>query len=216
MIRTIVSAMSTVLVRLGMVAALVMLSSVMVSGAAHAHSALAAATPADGSTQSEVTSISLTFTEEIVPEYTSLTVTTADGTSVALDAPTMDVTNMVVSAIFTDGMLVDGGYSVNYYIVSIDGHPIEGSVSFAVVGSPVAVTTPSASVSASAVEQTTAPQPTDTETPFAIELQARDGKAADAGLSWVWIGTGIASVVVLVAVSTVLLVAIRRRRNEPS
>ncbi len=181
---------------------------------AQAHSALVSATPADGSTQSDVSGISLAFAEEIVPEYTSLVVTSSNGTAVTLDAPTMDATNSVVSVNFTDGMLVDGSYSIGYFIVSIDGHPIEGSVSFAVVGSPVVAPTLGASASASADLQTSSPQPTDSETPVAIALLARDANAADAGLSWVWIGTGIATVVVLAAVSTVLLVAIRRRRNE--
>lgn len=181
---------------------------------AQAHSVLVSATPADGSTQSDVSGISLVFAEEIVPEYTSLVVTSSNGTPMTLDAPTMDATNTVISANFTDGMLVDGSYSIGYFIVSIDGHPIEGTVSFAVVGSPVVVPTPGASANESTDSQTLAPQPTDSETPVAIALLARDANAADAGLSWVWIGTGIATVVVLAAVSTVLLVAIRRRRNE--
>lgn len=200
--------------RIGVVTVLTLLGTMLGSTAAQAHSVLVSASPEDGSTQSEVSSISLTFGEEIVPEYTSLIVSSSGGTAVPLDAPTMDATNNIVSVNFTDGMLVDGSYTVGYFIVSIDGHPIEGSLSFAVVGSPAVAPTPSASASASIDSQTADPQPTDSETPLAIELQARDGNTNDAGLSWVWIGTGIASVVVLAAVSTVLLVAIRRRRNE--
>ena len=174
---------------------------------ASAHSELIASSPAEGSQTSEVSSVSLTLSEEIVPEYTKITLTSSDGAEVALDAPTMDATNTIVSANVIDGVLSDGAYVLGFYIVSIDGHPIEGIVNFEVVGAP-------------APEQSATPSPdpsvmpTDEATAVPLSIDPRIAQSGvSTGVDWVWIGTGVAAVVVLGAVSAVLLVALRRRRD---
>lgn len=175
---------------------------------ATAHSDLLSSNPTDGSTVSEVSSITLSFVQEVVPEFTSVSLTNAATYHIALDAPAMDATNTTLSVTLSAGMLADGSYSLEYYIVSIDGHPIEGTVQFAVAGAPVPVPT-----STEATAPIAEPQPSDDSMAVPLTVDARSTRSPDGGLSWVWIGTGIASVVVLAAVSTVLLVAIRRRRD---
>jgi len=185
-----------------------------VSLPASAHSELIAATPENGSTVSDVSEVSLTFGEEIVGDYTTLGLTNEAGQAVELGAPTMDSTNTVVTASIVSAPLVDGNYSLAYYIVSIDGHPIEGTISFSVSGSPApAPVKPTESATAD-------PEPSVTETPIAVDGEVRllttSSGAPNPEMTWVWVGTGVAAVAVLGAVSAVLLIALRRRRDSES
>jgi methionine-rich copper-binding protein CopC len=181
---------------------------------ASAHSDLLASVPENGSTVSEVSDVSLSFGEEIVGEYTTLSLANESGEQIELDAPTMDATNTVVSARIIAAPLVDGTYALGYYIVSIDGHPIEGTISFAVAGSPApAPVEPTETANPE-------PEPTTTETPIAVDGEARllvtSNGASNPEMTWVWVGTGVAAVAVLGAVSAVLLIALRRRRDSES
>ena len=172
---------------------------------ASAHSELEASSPADGGRVSDVTSVSLTFGEEVVPEYTKLSLSNDSGMMVALDPATTDATGTVVSAIAAEGALVEGAYILDFYIVSIDGHPVEGNVSFVVVPSSQGdqTATPTADAQSGA-----------SETPVPLAIEARDASTPAEDSSWVWIGTALAALVVLIAVSAVLLVAVRRARND--
>jgi hypothetical protein len=181
---------------------------------ASAHSDLLASVPENGSTVSEVSDVSLSFGEEIVGEYTTLSLANESGEQIELDAPTMDATNTVVSARIIAAPLVDGTYALGYYIVSIDGHPIEGTISFVVAGSPApAPVEPTETANPEA-------EPTTTETPIAVDGEARllvtSSGASNPEMTWVWVGTGVAAVAVLGAVSAVLLIALRRRRDSES
>jgi methionine-rich copper-binding protein CopC len=181
---------------------------------ASAHSELLASSPENGSTVSDVSEMSLTFGEEIVGEYTTLGFTNEAGEAVELDTPTMDPTNTVVTARIIAAPLVDGTYSLSYYIVSIDGHPIEGTISFVVAGSPApAPVEPTETANPE-------PEPTVTETPIAVDGEVRllvtSNGASNPEMTWVWVGTGVAAVAVLGAVSAVLLIALRRRRDSES
>lgn len=186
--------------------------SAFVATPASAHSELLASSPENGSTVSDVSEVGLTFGEEIVGEYTTISLTSETGAAVELAALTMDATNTVITARIVSAPLVDGTYSVGYYIVSIDGHPIEGTLSFVVSGSPAPVPV-EPTESAAPV-----PEASMTETPVAVDGEARllttssgDPKAE---MTWVWVGTGVAAVAVLGAVSAVLLIALRRRRDS--
>ena len=185
-----------------------------VAGAASAHSELLAAVPENGSTVADVSEVSLTFGEEIVAEYTTLSLTNEAGEAVELETPTMDATNTVVTARISAAPLVDGTYTLGYYIVSIDGHPIEGTVSFVVSGSPApAPVEPTESADPN-------PEPSATETPVAVDGEARllvtSSGASNPEMTWVWVGTGVAALAVLGAVSAVFLIALRRRRDADS
>ena len=181
---------------------------------ASAHSDLLASVPENGSTVSEVSDVSLSFGEEIVGEYTTLSLANESGEQIELDAPTMDATNTVVTTRIIAAPLVDGTYALGYYIVSIDGHPIEGTISFVVSGSPAPA--PVAPTETANPE----PEPSVTETPIAVDGEARllvtSSGASNPEMTWVWVGTGVAAVAVLGAVSAVLLIALRRRRDSES
>jgi methionine-rich copper-binding protein CopC len=181
---------------------------------ASAHSDLLASVPENGSTVSEVSDVSLSFGEEIVGEYTTLSLANESGEQIELDAPTMDATNTVVTTRIIAAPLVDGTYALGYYIVSIDGHPIEGAISFVVSGSPAPA--PVAPTETANPE----PEPTVTETPIAVDGEVRllvtSNGASNPEMTWVWVGTGVAAVAVLGAVSAVLLIALRRRRDSES
>jgi methionine-rich copper-binding protein CopC len=181
---------------------------------ASAHSELVSSVPETGSTSADVSDVTLTFSEEVVPDYTTVTLSDAAGNPVALEAPTMDATNTVVTARIVAAPLGDGSYALAYYIVSIDGHPIEGTVTFDVAGSPVPVPSPGGPTPTETAEA----QPLVTETPVPVDAEARLLTTSNGGaeFTWVWVGTGVAAVVVLGAVSAVLLIALRRRRESES
>lgn len=186
----------------------------MSAAPASAHSNLEASSPENGASVSDVSEVSLTFGEEIVPDYTTLSLTNANADPVDLAPPTMDATNTIVAARVATAPLPDGAYSLAYYIVSIDGHPIEGTVSFTVEGSPAPAPTPTEV----APTESTAPVVTPTESPIPVDGEVRllTTSSGAPDLTWVWVGTGIAAVVVLGAVSAVLLIALRRRRDDDS
>ncbi len=114
---------------------------------ATAHSELEASTPAQGATVSHLEQFTLTFGEAIVPEYSKYTLVDSMGMAVALGTPTYDVTKTVVTVPVT-GELMAAKYNIGYAILSVDGHPVSGKVSFtstAVGPTPTPTPTPSPS-----------------------------------------------------------------------
>lgn len=178
-----------------------------------AHTELISSNPEAGSTTTDVSDIALTFGEEVVPDYTTLTLTDASGTPLNLSVPTVDATHTIVSAHVVSAPLADGTYSVAYYVVSIDGHPVEGNVGFSVSGSPI----PSPTETPSSATPSAEPLVTETPVPIVGEARLFSSSSATPDMTWVWVGTGVAAVVVLGAVSAVLLIALRRQRdNDPT
>lgn len=187
---------------------------VFVALPASAHSELLASAPENGSTVSDVSEVSLTFGDEVVPEYTTLALTSGTGEPLELEAPTMDATNTILTARIVAAPLPDGAYTLGYYIVSIDGHPIEGTITFEVSESPAPVPTPDEPTESAVPD----PQPSPMETPVAVDGEVRllTTSSGAPDMTWVWVGTGVAAVAVLGAVSAVLLIALRRRRDADS
>jgi methionine-rich copper-binding protein CopC len=97
------------------------------SGPAGAHAALAGSDPEDGSTHAAAPlSVTFTFTENIAqPAYVA--VTAPDGTQVAVSG--IRAVDRTVTATVAD---VDqrGTYQASYRIVSADGNPVTGTVSY--------------------------------------------------------------------------------------
>jgi methionine-rich copper-binding protein CopC len=126
---------------------LAILSLAFVATPATAHSELEASTPAQGATVSHLEQFTLTFGEAIVPQYSKYTLTDSMGMTVELGTPTYDVTKTVVTVPVT-GDLMAAKYAIGYAILSVDGHPISGKVSFtstAVGPTPTPTPTPSPS-----------------------------------------------------------------------
>lgn len=175
-----------------------------------AHTELLSSNPAADSSVAQVSDITLTFGDEVVPDYTTLTLTDATGATIGLDSPTVDATHTTVSAHIEAAPLPAGAYSVAFYVVAIDGHPVEGIVNFVASGPPAP------SPAESTMPATSSAEPLVTETPVAVAGEARLFTASNSSpdVTWVWVGTAIAAVVVVGVVSAVLLIALRRQREE--
>lgn len=96
---------------------------------AYAHASLVSTNPADGATVRTLpTEMSATFSENLgTPAY--LVVTASNGDDVTNGEPT--VLDDAVSVPLKDPG-IRGEYSVSYRVVSADGHPIEGTLTFTV------------------------------------------------------------------------------------
>jgi methionine-rich copper-binding protein CopC len=97
---------------------------------AQAHDELLFATPAQGATVTQVPSkVVLHFEEPPAPGFTQITVTGPDGTN--LDAGPL----RAVGAVLTQALKPSdeiGGYTLTYRVVSDDGHPVSGRITFTV------------------------------------------------------------------------------------
>lgn len=118
-------------------------SGVALLPAAQAHAQLLSSQPADGASVERVPdTVTFTFNEEINPSFAQAVVVGVDGEPRTVDSA---ASGPVVTAQMPDG-LAAGRIAVRYRVVSKDGHPIEGEISFtAATGAPGA---PAATTSA--------------------------------------------------------------------
>ncbi len=125
------------------------------------HARLVSTTPADGSTVATATEVVLTFSETVNETFVEVRVDGPGGDETDGE-PTVDGT--AVTQALAAG-LPAGEHTVTYRIVSVDGHPVSGTVSFtttdeAATPTPPATPTPSATTaapSASSASPATAP-----------------------------------------------------------
>lgn len=96
---------------------------------AQAHSELESSTPAEGASVSELSEFSLTFGEEVTPEFSSYTLTDASTATIKLGTPRYDATKTTVTVPLAQ-MVGGGDYTIGYSILSIDGHKVAGTVHF--------------------------------------------------------------------------------------
>jgi methionine-rich copper-binding protein CopC len=127
------------------------------------HAQLLGSTPKDGSTVSTAEQVTLTFNEDVDPTFVKVSVKGPDGSETE-GKPT--VSDRTVTQALAAG-LPAGEHVVTYRVVSTDGHPVSGSVTFTSTqapasGSPSPTTTTTPSPSASSV---TSPTPTVTTAP---------------------------------------------------
>jgi methionine-rich copper-binding protein CopC len=116
------------------------------STAASAHSGLESSTPADGSVITQApASIAFTFDEELLADADSISLNAADGTNIA-SAKVQPTGNTVELPWPSD--LAPGSYQAAYRVVSADGHPVTGAISFTYA--PAAASSSAASAPASA------------------------------------------------------------------
>jgi methionine-rich copper-binding protein CopC len=175
---------------LGIFFALVVTFGITLTAApALAHSELESSTPAAGSSVSKLAEITLTFGEEVVPEFSKYTLVDSMGMTVALGEPKYDVTK-TTATIPVAGEIMAADYVIGYAVLSIDGHPISGKVNFtSTAGGP---------------SPTTSPTNTSTPTPSPsgdLTLAANIGYAVG----------GLVAGVIVVAVITIV---VRRRQQQ--
>jgi copper resistance protein C len=186
--------MRSVVFRGWFIAILAALTLLMAVPPAGAHAELESSDPTDGATLSSAPSeLTFIFGEQIIPEGNAVTLTDVEA-DIRLEVGPVEVDGDTVSVTWPQASPA-GEFRAAYRVVSEDGHPIDGTITFtvqeavgivsgspsAVTASPDAVPTPTAdqeAISASAAAVSESPTPT-----------ADDG---DAGLlAWV-LGIGLA------------------------
>lgn len=163
---------------------------------ASAHSELLQSTPADGERLAEApTTIELVFGEGVQQQGGAIVVKGPDGTR--YDQPGSFVTDENVATVQVTRATDAGEYTVVYRVMSADGHVVEGTFSYAVLGSDAS--------------------PEVASTPAAIPLSGTatdDGAGDDSAVGFVWVlGLGAIGLVLLAAVIAVVVRGRRGRRG---
>ncbi|HEY7816381.1 MAG TPA: copper resistance CopC family protein [Nakamurella sp.] len=197
-----------------LVLAVTLLATLGLAAPASAHATLIGSDPANGAVvQTAPTVVTLTFDDALANFEPVVTVTGPDGTAYQTGAPTVDGAQLR-SAVAA--LPVAGAYTIAYRVVSGDGHPVEGTVSFelaATAVAPVASPTPagtgtpdptSSAASSSATAAATA-APTVTSGTDAASSSSSSGWSV-----WQWLIVGL---FILLAFLATLVV---RKRMEAS
>jgi hypothetical protein len=109
------------------------LMSTFAATSALAHATLDRAIPAVGGTVSGSPSeIRLFLTQGIVPAFSSVTVTDANGAPVRTGKLAVDPSNPSIVIVRLGQALRPGAYTVRWHVVSVDTHPTQGSFRFTV------------------------------------------------------------------------------------
>ncbi|KAA2252250.1 copper resistance protein CopC [Solihabitans fulvus] len=153
---------------------------------AGAHNVLVDSSPAAGSVlQQGPARVRLDFDQPVDPHYAELTVTSPGGDHWESDRPTVDG-NSVTAPIAPLGPA--GPYQVAYRIVSADGHPVSGGVTFTLTTAGTGAPRPALTANASPAKATAVPP---------------SGAAQDTPL-WPWlVGGGVLLVGVAIAAARV-------------
>lgn len=195
---------------LALVAALLVLAA---PNAAFAHDRLVSSDPADGAQlDASPETITLTFSSSPLDVSPMARVTTEDGTVVFDDAPAIDGQTATVTL---PAALPAGTATVDWRVVSEDGHPIEGTFSFHVAAS---ATDDASATAAPASDAATAAPTSDTAsaaptTDAGTESANATGTSQDASSALspgVLFGI-VALIALVVAIGVVFVVRGRRR-----
>ena len=169
------------------------------------HARLVSSAPADEATVDTAGQVVLTFNETVNPDFVAVRVAGPDGDEVdgtpAVEGPT-------VSQPLT-APLAAGEHTVTYRVVSSDGHPISGTLTFTTTAAPT-TPTPSATEASPTVAS---PPASATPTPSGSLTPAPDLAVDEAGTPpW----AGIAIVLGVAALAAVAGGAWHRRRSPHS
>lgn len=97
---------------------------------AWAHAQLVSADPAkDATLPTAPTAVTLTFSERLNPDFTTIVVSDAAKQRVPASAPAVDA---AAGSVTLTQALNNGSYTVAYRVVSVDGHTVQGSYAFTV------------------------------------------------------------------------------------
>ena len=133
-----------------------------INPSAHAHTSLELSTPSNKqSIEFMPTELSATFDEDLIEiegeVVNTLELQSADGVSYELSPAT--IAGPVVSAKVGDGEYPAGNYLLKYRVVSADGHPVTGEISFSTQSAPTI-----GSMAAEPVTTAFIPEPVDSST----------------------------------------------------
>ena len=201
-LRTVVTAVIALLLIAGLVAPAVL-----------AHAQLLSSDPADDSSLPTTDVVTLTFNEDINPDFVQVIVEGPDGDVVDGD-PVVDgpvVTQPVAPT-------ASGEHTATYRVVSADGHPVSGAVTFTLtdVAEPTtaAPTTaaPTTAAPTTAAPTTDAPETPAAATPVSNDEAVAEAAAADEGSSTtMWLLAG--GLAVLALAGGAIAWAARSRRH---
>ncbi|WP_432864625.1 copper resistance protein CopC [Microbispora rosea] len=177
---------------------LALLSVMLVATPARAHDVLVASDPKDGAVLGAMpASVTLTFDQAVRRDFARIAVTGPDGAHYEQGEITVDGRNVSIGV--RTGTPA-GAYAIGYRIVSNDGHPVTGAVTFTVTGgaAPGAVTAPAVTPA------------TGTANPGAATTGV--GTTGQGGGSWVW-GLLVVTAALLALCARVLVRHDRRLRD---
>ena len=190
-------------VALRLLAATVAVCVALLLGAApaFAHTRLESSDPVDkSSVDTAPTSVSLTFNEAISAEFATLSVVGPDGTNYQ-SGPVSASNGQVSTAVSPLGPA--GVYEIGYRVVSDDGHPVSGKVSFTLTtAGPGAAAAPAAPTAAAAP----APAPVAAPATTAVDPEA-DSRSGGGAPIWPW----LVGAVILVAAGAAVALRLSRR-----
>ena len=165
---------------------------------AFAHTRLQSSDPADkSSVETAPESVSLTFNEGIGAEFASISVVGPDGTNYATGTVSA-AGEQVITAVSPLGPA--GVYEIGYRVVSDDGHPVQGTVSFTLTAPGPGAAAPTTAAAAPT------PEPVATAAPPVAE-QANTAAPDEGAPIWPW----LIGAVILVAVGAVAALRLGRR-----
>lgn len=132
-------------------------------GVAAAHAELMGSSPTEGSAPTPPPAVELTFSDPLKPPFTTIALTDGSGRPVATPSPAVAGNKATLSFTGT----APGPYTVAYRVLSEDGHPITGKISFTVQqGTPT--TQPSTALAPPPAAPAPAPAAADQGTPGAV------------------------------------------------
>jgi methionine-rich copper-binding protein CopC len=178
---------------------------------AAAHDALAQAVPAaDETVTTELSSVTLTFSETPLAEFANaiaLNVTDPAGASDTTGAPVADGTTLSVPVEVTEA----GLHTVTWQSVSSDGHTISGTYTFTYAG-PVAAAAPLTPAPAASTPAASASAPAEEEAPTSAATHSATEPASSNLIPWIAGATALA-VLILIPVTVILALRARRRKK---
>ncbi len=114
-------------------AAITMLTTSLLSGAAYAHPEFQSADPAPGAaTTTSPKEIRITFNENVITKMSGVEVKDQTGKIIATGKATTDPANKKLMVVPVSEQLPPGDYKVEWHAVSDDTHRVKGSFSFSV------------------------------------------------------------------------------------
>jgi methionine-rich copper-binding protein CopC len=173
--------MTRVVLRLLAATVTACLASLLGAAPAFAHTRLESSDPADGSSiASAPESVSLRFNEAIQADFVTVSVVGPDGTQYQ-NGVVSAANGQVSTAVSPLGPA--GAYQIGYRVVSDDGHPVTGKVSFTLTapGPGGALPAPSA-----VVPPVAAPAPVPAPVTAAVDPQAGTEQSGGAPI-WPWL-----------------------------
>ena len=172
---------------------------------AQAHSELVSSDPADGATlDAPPASVSFTFNEALLPDFVRLIAT--DPAGVTADLTVSSIEGPTATADWPTGAGA-GEWTVSYRVVSQDGHPIEGGITFSYEAPAPTTSTPAPTSAAPTTAAPTSASPAPTSAaPSPSASPAADSTGGTSGLLIAGLAVGA-----IIIVGVVLALVARRR-----